>query len=183
MSCCNFVDDDVNEFEATESHHDNFLNIHGFMDIEEEYELDFTGEVEDGEEMDDFFNAKGRGRARRKRRRELRESGVSRRDARRQARAEVKGQEIDEQGNIVSKTKGDALKKSIEKLEEGVEQPLSPNLSQAQLDTLTAGASAGLGSPPAPKKAGSKLPIIIGAVAVLGIVGFIAYRKFGKGKA
>jgi len=161
MSCCNnFTDDDPQEYEAEISEHNNYL--------------DFEGEVEDGEDgdFDNFLTKKMRARA--KLRKKLMGEGLSRKDARQQAKSEIGKGGI---SALINKIKSKVGKADVQMASPPYGKPITP-ITAVTPPVDTSGGDGGGGTPV--KKAGMQMPLIIGGIAVAGILGFLAYRKFSN---
>ena len=192
MGCCNFSN--ANGMELEENEFDNF-NGNGM--------LDFEGEVEDGEELDDNFEGDDefdeldddydefgkKFRARRKRKKELKAQGLSNKEARKQARREIGKKGVYNLGYDPvekAKAKAKAVNKAKKQAEaEAVFQQQQKAMADPSL--VEGGIAGGVGSPITMDSLGAKpKPTFASAVKKYWWVGGIAivliggYFAFGK---
>jgi len=199
--------------QAIAEEEDNFVNASGLDfgspsgDFEGDHNVDvgswqkFDGEAEEGDgEFDDFLTK--RSRARRKLRKKLRKSGMSRSEARKQAVADIpkqklgslikyglKGQTSPETKAILDKLEAKGVidqKDGLDKVAEQIQNAMNENEVEG---TQTGGDTSTTGGGTAPTmgdnvtQAGGgkgkmgKIIMIVGAVAILGFVGYKFLKK------
>ena len=156
-------------------------------DIEEiEGFTDFDGDVENNDLQFDNLLSK-RGRARRKERRKLRKSGVSRKEARKSALAMIPRQKIGEMVKEVAKGQPSESTQSLindglisgtpSVLSQQVRKAVEENVQEGTQNTTGEGKSGG-GTPPPNKSGGSMLMYLgIGAVVIGGVLFLMRKNK------
>ena len=190
--CSNFNGNEPNG--GVDRHANEFINNEdiSFDNFGEDFEEDDYTESDDGE-FDTFLTK--RSRARRKLRKKLKKSGMSRKDRRKKALASIPKQKIgkllsnalrgktDPETNklIKSLKKKGALSKSdgIDKIAEKIEAATNENVSEGTQNMGTEGDAANTSTTPTTQAGGGKkkIMIMVGVGAVVLIGGYFAFFR------
>lgn len=178
----NFTNPNLTDFNNLDGEVQNLEVLNGLSNMNDNMIESYPNDFDNEESMsffegdDDFYNAKGSRKKRkneRARRRGLREKKQAQRQARRDKGAEARSQA--KIGRTKAKlTQADTQKEIASKL--GVETESDKALAQAMLK----------GAETTPEKkgmsTGAKIGIAVGVVAILGIIGFVVYKKMNSKK-